>query len=162
MPKLAIYIPKDEMRVIEKWRKKINFSQVFMRALHEEIRDRSRRVSTDKEKVQAAAVHYKKMLAASDEPLVDAGFRLGSDHTIGCRLDPETVHRVLQIAEKDELTGVDMETIRKALGADTKQIDKLGQQHPIDERLQPRWRFRVYYGYAKGVAAAWKKIGENM
>ena len=33
MPNLAIYVSKKEMRHIDRWRKKINFSRVFMRAL---------------------------------------------------------------------------------------------------------------------------------
>ena len=39
MPKLAIYVPKKAKKEIDRWRKRINFSQMFMRALEGEIRE---------------------------------------------------------------------------------------------------------------------------
>ena len=83
MPKLAIYVPKKDMRQIEKWRKKINFSRVFMRALLAEIRERERAGKPskkgEKQMVEAAA-HYRQELVAQgsvaldDEELMDIAF----------------------------------------------------------------------------------------
>ena len=47
MPKLAIYVPKKAKKEIDRWRKRINFSQVFMRALENEIRELQRAIDAD-------------------------------------------------------------------------------------------------------------------
>jgi len=39
MPKIGVYIPKDRMQDIEKWRKKLNFSAIFMEAFDAKIAD---------------------------------------------------------------------------------------------------------------------------
>ena len=78
MPKLAIYVPKKDMKELDKWRKTINFSQVFMMALMDEIHQRSRTPAAGADQLTAAAQHYRRELAGSASPMVDLGYQLGS------------------------------------------------------------------------------------
>lgn len=162
MPKLAIYIPKRDMREIEKWRKKINFSQVFMQALMREIAHRSRSVSADDDKVSAAARHYRKKLASNQQPLVDFGFQSGSDDVLECRLAPETILRLQRIEDSDDPSSADQHEIEKALGDHKAKIADFAAQHQIDESTHPLWRTSICSGYVNGVAAAWKRVCEEM
>ena len=165
MPKLAIYVPKKEMRVIEKWRDEINFSQVFMRALMQEISERSRRVRAQRGQVTAAAKYYQRTLSEASQPLVDFGHKLGARHVLQCRLSPELVLRLAAIArprKTDAMQSDDVATIETAIGRDSKCIDDYANQQGYDEQCYPTWRLAVYRGYLGGVGDAWKRVCEKM
>lgn len=162
MPKLAIYVSKKDMRKLDPWRNKINFSQVFMKALQREIQERTRVIQAPKGKVAAAADHYKAKLAENSQALIDFGFQLGSGSVLDCRLSPEAIRSLLAINNADDLTEGDVNTIRETVGEDAKTIDRYAAEHGIDERCNPTWHLAVYSGYVKGVASAWKDVCETM
>ena len=162
MPKLAIYVPKKDLRVIEKWRKKINFSKVFMRALSDEIRDRSRVVDTDDAKLTAAAEYYRRKLADGSEPLIDFGHQLGSRHVIDCQLSPDSIRQVMKIKESETWQPEDVAAIEETIGDDLQTIDDLLTKNDYDEQSRATWRHVVYRGYLQGVAAAWQRVCEHM
>lgn len=162
MPKLAIYVPKKAMKEIERWRKRINFSQVFMRALHNEINDRSRILDSDSDQLSAAALHYKRKLSDGSKPLVDYGHQLGSQHVIQCQLSPETIRRILEITDFETVTTEDISAIDQTVGADLKSVDKMRKEQGIDAESHPTWKNEVYRGYVKGVSDAWKQVCEAM
>ena len=162
MPKLAIYVPKKDMREIEKWRKKINFSKVFMRALFQEITERSRDFEAPKDKLTTAARHYKDKLVESSESLVEFGYRLGSKHVLDCRLVPDTIMQLLDVGEADSLTSENIVAIEKTMGQDLKSAEAFSQEQGCDERSHPTWRNAICEGYLKGVAAAWTRVCEQM
>ena len=64
MPKLAIYVTKKAKKEIDRWRKTINFSQVFMRALEHEIRGRERSLAADDSELAPAARHYRQQMSS--------------------------------------------------------------------------------------------------
>lgn len=162
MPKLAIYVPKKDMREIERWRKKINFSQVFMKALLREIRSRSRKVDAGRGKLAAAAEYYRQKLAEDSDSLSDFGYKLGTQHVIECRLDPETIRTLLEIDGLDRAEGDGLAAVEQAIGSDRKQVDELADRSGFDEQSHPAWRSAVYEGYVAGVGAAWKRICDEM
>ena len=162
MPKLAIYVPKKDMRVIEKWRKRINFSKVFMRALSQEIRDRNRVVTTDDDKLGAAAAYYKRKLTECSDVLVDSGYDLGTSHVIECQLSPELIQRLLKLGRQQDWNDDDLAFIEEAVGDRMAAIDALLDKHGYDAQARPTWRKVVYQGYLNGVAAAWQKVCEHM
>jgi hypothetical protein len=162
MPKLAIYVPKKDMREIERWRKRINFSQVFMKALSQEIRDRSRMVEAPEEKVAAAADYYKRKLAEGSASLVDVGYSLGAGHVVECQLAPETIRGLLEIEELDSLTTGDLTAIEAAIGKDKKTVADLLQEQGYSDESHPMWRVAFYQGYVRGVTEAWKQVCEQM
>lgn len=162
MPKLAIYVPKRDMREIDKWRKKINFSQIFMQALMREIEERSRVVSGSDEKVSRAARHYRSKLEDGHQHLSDFGFRLGSDAVLNCRLSPEIILRLQQVGDVDCPTESDHEAIEQALRGCREQIDEFAQRHKIKDETHPLWRAAITSSYLKGVGAAWKRVCAQM
>ena len=107
MPKLAIYVPKKDWREIEKWRKKINFSRIFMQALTREIQERSRGVKASSDRIAAAADFYRQQLAESSAPLTDFSFKQGSEDVLECRLTPQLIQKVAQIEDQDNLQKAD-------------------------------------------------------
>ena len=108
MPILAIYIPKKNMKLIEKWRKQVNFSKIFMAALDREVKNRSRKVGTKKDKIAMAAEHYKTRLVEDSTVLVDFGYQLGVDDVLECRLETETINKLLNVSEFDDLATDDI------------------------------------------------------
>jgi hypothetical protein len=162
MPKLAIYIPKKDMKLIEKWRKQVNFSKIFMAALDREVKSRSRKVGAKKDKVAMAAAHYKSRLVEDSTVLVDFGYQLGVDDVLECRLETETIDKLLNIAEFDDLKHDDLNLVSGANKGRTKQIDKFGQTHGYQKHSNPTWRHAVYTGYLKGVSDAWSKVCEQL
>ncbi len=162
MPKLAIYVPKKEMREIEKWRKKINFSKIFMTALLKEIRERSRTAKGTKDELAAAAAFYKRKLSENSQSLVDFGFEVGSKHVIGCRLSPDVIRRVLEIEEFDTADSEAIKVIEGAIGSELRLANEHIQKHGYTERSHPTWRHEIFRGYVKGVAAAWKRVCDEM
>ncbi len=162
MPKLAIYIPKKDMKAIEKWRKKINFSKVFMQALLREIRERSRVVDTNEDRLKAAAVHYKKLLNDSSEDLIEFGHKLGSAHLIDCQINAELVQKIIQLKDNDDWTPEEVDIVQNAIGEDLKSIDEFIDQNDYDRPSQATWRKVVFQGYVQGVAVAWQQICDHM
>ena len=120
MPKLAIYIPKKDMREIDKWRKKINFSRIFMQALHKEIRELSHEAKSPQDKVAAAARFYKEKLIEKSGDLLEFGNQLGRDKVMECKLSPEVILQIVEIREHDSLDADDTAVIEKALKSDKK------------------------------------------
>lgn len=162
MPKLAIYVPKKRMREIERWRKSINFSQVFMKALLTEIRNRSRAIDAAQGKVSAAAAYYRQKLDDAAGPLHDVGYSLGSEHVLACRLEPETIRELLELVDREAFGSQHIERVERALGADRRKIDAWAARNGCDNQKQPAWRSSVYRGYVAGVADAWKKVCEHL
>ena len=162
MPKLAIYVPKKDWREIEKWRKQINFSQVFMQALFREIRDRSRNVQPEGDKLTAAAEFYRQQLAQTSEPLVDFGFQQGSEDVLECRLSPGAIQQIAKLSERDELQREDVSELKEVLGDQAEKLRTFAQQHNYTDQSCPNWREILYLGYAQGVAAAWRKICDKL
>jgi hypothetical protein len=161
MPKLAIYIPKTEMREIDKWRKKINFSRVFMQALQQEIQRRSRSLEVGQDKLEAAASHYRRELSADATPLSEFGYQLGSSHVLDCRLQTGEIRRLLRAAEGD-LSGEDIAVADKAISADMAKAESFAREHEFTEETCPDWRRIVLSGYVQGVADAWREVCRKM
>lgn len=159
MPKLAIYVPKKEMRELDKWRKEINFSKVFMQAVMREIRQRSRHVE-DQDKVTAAAAHYKQELALDTGPLEELGFQIGTSHVLDCRLTPEQIRGVVAFKSFDAEQQEQVEIIETTIGSDIGRVDEALDAGSKASR--DAWRLVVYGGYVKGVAAAWQRVCEQM
>ena len=162
MPKLAIYIPKEEMRRLEKWRKRINFSRIFMQALEQEIREQTRMADVADGKLVAAAKYYQRKLSESCQPLVDAGFELGTARVLRCRLTPEQIRQLLEISEQDEYSDESVVELEKVIGDDHKRLAKTFQKLGFDEQSFPTWRRMAYRGFVQGVAAAWRQVCERM
>lgn len=160
MPKLAIYIPKKDMRAIEKWRKQINFSQVFMRALMQEIRRRS--VAAPNNKLAAAAQYYQSKLAESSDSLIEYGHQMGTSHVLDCGLPPELIRRLLDIRAAGTVRREDFSVIEQAIGTQMIQIQDFAEKSGFDDGSHPTWRSSIYEGYVEGVAAAWKRVCEEM
>lgn len=162
MPKLAIYVPKKQMREIDRWRKKINFSQIFMKALSQEIAERSRDVSAADGELTAAAEFYRNKLAETSGPLIDIGFELGSRQVIDCQLSPEMILRLLKIDDVGTANEDELSALEEAIAPHAGRIDEFRQTHGYDERSYPNWRAVVQTGFLKGVAAAWQRVCERM
>jgi len=162
MPKLAIYVPKKDMRNIERWRKKINFSQVFMRALGEEIKNRSRKVRAEDAKLTAAAQHYQALLQQAVEPLVEFGYQLGTFQVVECRLPADIISELLAVEKRSAKGAKELATIGLAIENDKERIEKFLEEHGYDERSRSTWRESIYKGYLAGVSDAWQKVCEHM
>jgi hypothetical protein len=162
MPKLAIYVPKKDMREIEKWRRKINFSQVFMRALGQEIRRQSRKPTAAKDKISAAAAFYRGQLAENSEPLVDFGYQLGTDHVVNCRLTAATIGKLVALKDAEMLDEQQTKLVKKSLGDAHIVVDKFCDDHGFDQRAYPNRQLAVYRGYLAGVADAWQEVCKHM
>lgn len=162
MPKLAIYIAKKDMKTIEKWRKQVNFSKIFMTALDREIRERSRTVTAKQDKLAAAAEHYKARLAKDSGALIDFGYQLGVNDVLECRLATEVITKLLQVEDFEQLSADDVALVKQAIGDHANEIDQFGPTHGYQDQTHPTWRVAVYEGYGKGVAAAWSKVCEQM
>ena len=162
MPKLAIYVPKKEMKVIEKWRNQINFSKVFMGALRQEIGERTRVVETDEQKLQAAARFYKRELAENSSALLEFGHRLGVRQVMDCKLGPDVIRRLHELRDLDSWKPDELNIIQTSIGAEMSGVDKALNDSGYDESERPTWRLIVFRGYLAGVAAAWQQVCKHM
>lgn len=162
MPKLAIYVPKDEMKLVDKWRKKLNFSQVFMRALQQEIQSRSRVVRAGKDQVAAAAEHYRQQLSQTSQSLVDFAFEVGSEQVLNCQLTAESIQRLLTLAGAEALDESGLELINESLGSERTRVETFLKENHYDEERYPTARREIAKGYLQGVAQAWKKVCERI
>ena len=116
MPKLAIYVPKQAKKEIDRWRKRINFSQVFMRALESEIRELQRAVDADDSQLTAAAQHYRRQMADGREMVGSLGHTEGVRLVLECRLDSEAIQTLAKWSEEPGLDGQQRERIGELLG----------------------------------------------
>lgn len=165
MPKLAIYVPKKEMREIDKWRKKINFSKIFMQALKQEIRERTRTSeSLPQDKLSAAARHYKQKLIEGSASVADFGYELGSQEILDCQLTPEVIHQLVEIGEQTagDLGDEQQRYIEKSLKNCRAAIEAFCREHSIDEQTNPAWRDALYRGYLKGITVVWEQVCREM
>ncbi len=162
MPKLAIYIPKSEMKQIERWRKKLNFSRIFMQALSREINLRSREAPLDADKLAKAAAFYGSQLAADHQQIADSGFATGQSHVLDCELSAESIRELVKIDSSElgdekvvrrlaELLGPTREKVSQAMG-------ELREEHQITEQTHPAWKRAFHEGYLAGIQAAWKQV----
>jgi hypothetical protein len=161
MPKLAIYVPKQDMREIERWRKKLNFSQIFMTALRREIQERSRTMEVSGGQLSRAAEFYRKSLEEDSGCLLDAGYQLGVSSVLGCRLTVPSIRSVLMLDAGMPLSAADVEVVCRALG-DADALNRLAQEHGVQSATDPTWRELICRGFAKGVADTWEKVCERM
>jgi hypothetical protein len=162
MPKLAIYVPKKDMREIEKWRHSINFSRVFMAALSHEIRRRSRTPQAAQDKISAAADFYRSQLAEDCEPLVDFGYRLGTEHVVNCRLTAGTIGKLAALRDAEMLDEKQTKLVQQALSDDQGEVDKFCDDHGFEKRACPTRHLAVHKGYVTGVADAWQEVCKHM
>ena len=162
MPKLAIYVPKKDMKELEKWRKTINFSQVFMKALMDEIHQRSRTPVAGDDQLTAAAQHYRRELAGSASPMVDLGFQLGSRQVMECQLDSATIRTLLDLGSCDLLSAQDQATVENAIGDQLEQLTQRACDQGYDDQSHPGWRWAAAKGYLQGISTAWDQICETM
>ena len=162
MPKLAIYVPKKEMKLIDKWRKRINFSQVFMRALQKEIQQQTQKVKGGQDQWTRAAKYYRQMMTDSSQAVVDFGFDLGSRHVLDCQLSPETILRLHELSKREALTSQDFALIKSEIDGDREGIDRFLNDKGYDVNTFPIAREELCRGYVRGVADAWKKVCEKM
>ena len=162
MPKLAIYVPKKAKKQIEKWRKTINYSQIFMRALESEIHERQRSLEAGSDLLTAAARHYRRRLTESADALLDLGHQLGTRLVLECRFEPETIHRLAELTTRKELSLQDREMIETELGKQADQLIEEAAGLGYHEQSHPGFRADLYRGVVLGVAAAWKQVCEEM
>ena len=160
MPKLAIYIRKADMREIDRWRSKINFSKVFIDAVQREIRELSRRVEASDDELAEAAEHYRQAMADDDGGLVELGYRLGTRHVVQCQLPPEQIRDLLVADEDDTASAVD--NVAAAMSVTGVGLEEYGRQHGFLELTHPVWADAFARGYTQGVADAWRKVCERM
>jgi hypothetical protein len=161
MPKLAIYVPKEDMKEIERWRKKLNFSKIFMHALRREIRDRSRVPKASEGQLAKAAEHYRRALAQDLSSLVDAGYELGSSYVLDCKLSTEAIRKLRMFAERDAFDSSEMEAICELLGG-RRVLDELARTQGLAEHADPISCELICRGYARGVADVWEKVCERL
>ena len=93
-------------------RKKLNFSQIFMKALRQEIRERSRLLKAPDEQLARAAQHYRQALTDDSGSLVDIGFELGCTHVLQCALSPAVIRRLWMANDAETLRAIILEVHR--------------------------------------------------
>ena len=162
MPKLAIYVSKKDMKNIERWRKRINFSRVFIHAVFDEVRRLERTADTPDEKLAAAAEFYRGQLSADAAPLADLGFELGTKHVLDCKLSPELIRALSHLRDGPHRDKKDWKQVETCLTGDQEQIEEFAQEHGFADESHPTWREAVQQGYLDGVASAWEKVCEKM
>ena len=156
MPKLAIYVPKQEMKKIDRWRKKINFSRVFMQALSREIERKSRDLAVDGDRVAAAAAFYGNKLANDLGPVRKFGSELGSEDVIECRLSATDIQRI--VAAPSDQTEQGWQVVETATQRHMRRIKKFAEQQKMGDLTNPGWRSHVFEGYVEGVRATWEEV----
>jgi hypothetical protein len=161
MPKLAIYIPKKDLREIEQWRRKLNFSQIFMKALRQEIRERSRMRDASDDQLTRAAEHYRHVLIEDCGCLTDIGYDLGCTQVLECVLTPGVIRQMLKLNDAGELQSADLEEVAKAMGG-RQTLTELARGQGVDDQTHPTWRQSICGGYVKGVADAWARVCEQI
>jgi len=166
MPKLAIYIPKKEMKLIDKWRKRLNYSQIFMQALQKEIERIGR--SADSSVVQEhdrriadAADYYRPCVAREPVSLGQFAYEMGWNHVMNCQIARDQLHVLVALEGSEELTPAQFRLIKHEVGADLTQVDQFMEENAINARSQIV-REEFGRGYVHGVAEAWRKVAALM
>ena len=162
MPKLAIYVPKKEMRKIERWRKRLNFSQIFMRALHKEIQEQSRVVKADNDQIAKAAAYYKQMMAESSQSLLDFMHTLGGDQVLSCQHTPADIRRLVDLRDEDSLSQGDERFAMEMYEVDRARIDEFLRENGYNAQAVAATRPEICRAYLQGVATAWEQVCERM
>ena len=158
MPKLAIYVPKQEMKKIDRWRKKINFSRVFMQALAREIKRQSQPAAGN-DKLAAAAVHYGQQLSDDLSPVRELGLQLGTADVMDCRLTMPEIQASLRLIESSGGEKGDLEEAgKRALKHHRKKIMAFAEKQRMDDVKHPGWRRNLLDGYVEGVQTAWDEV----
>ena len=162
MPKLAIYVPKQAKKEIERWRKRINFSQVFMRALEGEIRELQRAVDADDSQLTAAAQHYRRQMADDREVVVSLGHTEGVRLVLECRLDPEAIQTVAKWSEEAALDGKQRERIGELLGKNGDVLRKSAKKLGYRPETHPGLENDLFHGVVRGITDAWGRVCQQM
>lgn len=158
MPKLAIYVPKREMKKIDRWRKKLNFSQIFMQALAREI-DRQSQPRAAGARLAAAAAHYGEQLSGDLSHLRAFGIKLGAADVMDCRLTIPEIKAILGLVETDDGKKVIPAQARDGAWKHHKKvISSFGEKQKIDDIHHPGWRRSLHDGYVEGVQSAWDEV----
>ena len=154
------------MRQIEKWRKKINFSRVFMRALLAEIRERERvgkpTKKGEKQMAEAAAHYRQELVAQGSVALDDAAYQMGFNRVVHCHLPAESIRAMLPLQDKDDWASDEQKRVKESLGDDHDDLLKVAREHGFDETSRPVWETSVLRAYVKGIAEAWRRVCEEM
>lgn len=162
MPKLAIYVPKKAKKETDRWRKTINFSQVFMRALETEIRERERSFAAGDDEVANAVRHYRQQMSSRSEPLVSLGHAEGVRLVLECRLDPETIHVIIQWADEADVGNDERARIRECLGKANDGLLKAAEKIGYHSGTHPVLEADLHRGVVRGVVDAWERVCEKM
>ncbi len=162
MPKLAIYVPKDEMREIERFRARLNFSKIFLRAIQREIREQSRDLDADEDEIARAANHYRRLLAEDAAALVDSGHSLGVEQVLKCKLTPKQIRRTLPLAELETLQLDQVALIDETMAKTGLSIQDVAASLGCNDQTHPTWRASIASGFAKGVSDAWQRVCQQM
>ena len=162
MPKLAIYVPKQAKKEIDRWRKRINFSQVFMRALESEIRELQRAVDADDSQLTAAAQHYRRQMADGREMVVSLGHTEGVRLVLECRLDSEAIQTLAKWSEEPGLDGQQRERIGELLGKNGDALRKSAKNLGSRPETHPGLETDLFQGVVRGVTDAWGRVCEQM
>ena len=162
MPKLAIYVPKKAKKEIDRWRKRINFSQMFMRALEGEIRELQRAVDADDSQLTAAAQHYRRQMVDDREVVVSLGHTEGARLVLECQLDPEAIQTLVKWSEEPELDGKQRDRIAELLGKDGDALRKSVKTLGYRPETHPGLDNDLFRGVVRGVTDAWGRVCEQM
>ena len=167
MPKLAIYVPKKEMRHIDRWRKKINFSQVFMRALGAEIeRLESKGGDDGPDRLAMAATHYQQAMSEhQSDSLTARASQIGCDHVLSCDLSPTTILSLIALYERDSETGLtpnQRDQIREMIGDQYEVLRTAAERDGLLTQSAQDWEQVAYEAYLQGVCEMWRKVCEKI
>jgi len=162
MPKLAIYVPKKAKKAIDRWRKTINFSQVFMRALEREIRERERAAAAEDSQVAIAARHYRQQMSEHSDALVSLGHREGVRLVLECHLEPEPIQEMVSWADRPELGVEERSRVREWLGKSRDSLLKSASNLGYREKTHPGLESDLCRGVVLGVSDAWSRVCEEM
>jgi len=162
MPKLAIYVPKKAKKEIDRWRKRINFSQMFMRALEGEIRELQRAVDADDSQLATAAQHYRRQMADDREVVVSLGHTEGARLVLECQLDPKAIQTLVKWSDESELDGQQRERIGEFLGENRDALRKSAKTLGYRPETHPGLENDLFHGVVRGVTDAWGRVCEQM
>ena len=163
MPKLAIYVPKAEMKLVEKWRKRLNFSRIFMKALHAEIERQQaekggrRPSTTTAAEVAVAAKFYKSQLNEPAESLEQLGKRTAREQILACTLPVDVVQQLTALCDQDVLSPEDMRFIKRQVEKTPAAADK--RLHGNDQKRPDVDAFAR--AYLQGIAKTWQEISKQ-
>jgi len=164
MPKLAIYVPKSDMKQIERWRKKINFSRVFMRALMTEIREREQaEKSSEPDRLTQAVAHYRQQLSEEgSEQLHDRAFEMGFAAVLDCRFSADVLRRISKLSEQDEWAEADWTFLCEMAEGDHQKLLERAEQASLDSSGSTIWETAAMRGYAKGIQQGWQQVCDQL